>query len=92
MFQIQVDVDVDEEKIEKLYLDAIDRKVEKVDVDLVFWDTKELKRRVCMSWTMIQDTFFFDERFPKAKVGGKWFYPAKETEAFLNQWLKEKMR
>lgn len=85
-----IKIEIDEAKVEQLYLDAIDKKIEKVDAELVFWDTKELKRRVCMSWTMIQDTFFFDERFPKVKVGGKWFYPAKETELFLRNWLLER--
>lgn len=88
---LQIQVDVDEQKVEKLYLEAIDKKIEKVDVDLVFWDTKELKRRTRMSWNTIQDTFFFDERFPKAKVGTKWFYPAKEAESFLRNWLLERM-
>ncbi|KGR87553.1 group-specific protein [Lysinibacillus odysseyi] len=86
MFQVQID----EEKVEKLYLDALHKKMEEIEESKVFWDTRELKRRTCMSWNTIQEHFFHDPRFPKVKLGGKWFYPAKETETFLNQWLKEK--
>jgi len=86
MLQIQVD----HEAIEKLYIEAINKKIQEVDRDLVFWDTKELKRRTCLSWNTIQDNFFHHKDFPKVKIGGKWMYPAKETETFLGNWLKEK--
>lgn len=86
MLQIQVD----HEEIEKLYIEAINKKIQEVDRDLVFWDTKELKRRTCLSWNTIQDNFFHHKDFPKVKIGGKWMYPAKETETFLGNWLKEK--
>lgn len=42
-----------------------------------------------MSWTTIQKEFFFDQRFQKFKVGGKWYFPAKEKKAFLLNWLTE---
>ena len=83
-----IHIQVDEDEVRDLYLKAIDEKVEKVDAELTFWDTKELKRRTRMSWNTIQDTFFYDENFPKYKVGGKWFYPAKEANQFLLEWLK----
>jgi len=63
--------------------------VNEVDAELVFWNTAELKRRTCMSWNTMQDTFFYDPRMPKHKVGGKWYFPARETRAFLEQWLLE---
>lgn len=88
MLQIQVD----EKAVEQLYLSAINKKIEEVEAELVFWDTKELKRRTRMSWNTIQDTFFHDHRFPKVKVGGKWYFPAKECEMFLLNWLKEIMQ
>ncbi|WP_427137245.1 group-specific protein [Psychrobacillus psychrodurans] len=88
MIQIQVD----QEAIEKMYMDAIKLKIQELDKELVFWDTKELKRRTCLSWNTIQDNFFHHKDFPKVKIGGKWMYPAKETEEFLETWLDEKRR
>lgn len=81
---------VDEKAVEELYKQAIDKKVDEISKDLVFWDTKELRRRTCLSWNTIQDTFFFDERFPKMKVGSKWLFPAKEAEEFLIKWMEER--
>lgn len=87
MFQILIN----EAEAEQRFLEAIDKKIESVDAELVYWDSNELKRRTCMSWNTIQDNFFHDKDFPKAKVGGKWYYPAKEIESFLRKWLLERM-
>ncbi|MDC3414304.1 group-specific protein [Terrihalobacillus insolitus] len=86
MLQIQVD----EEVIKELYQKAIDERLKELDQELVYWDTKELKRRTCMSWNTILNTFFWEDDFPKVKIGGKWYFPADEAKRFLNQWLANK--
>ena len=83
---------MDEEAIKQLYVEAIEKKLKDIDKELIFWDTKELKRRTSLSWNTIQDNFFHHKDFPKVKLGGKWLFPAKETEAFLLKWLKGKMK
>ena len=84
-----VSVTVDEEEARKLVRERIAQLVKEVDVDYVFWDTAELKKRTCMSWNTIQDAFFHDQRYIKRKVGSKWYFPARETRAFLEQWLHD---
>lgn len=84
MIQIQID----EAAVKEMYMEAIVEKIKEIDEELVFWDSKELRRRTCLSWGTIQDTFFHEPGFPKIKVGGKWMYPAKEVESFLIDWLK----
>lgn len=56
MFNVQVDENV----VKELCVEEIQKKVKEYDAELAFWDTKELKKRVCMSWNTIQDQFFFD--------------------------------
>lgn len=87
-----VSVTVDGEEVRKLARERIGELVKEVDAEYVFWDTAELKKRTCMSWNTIQETFFHDPRFVKRKVGSKWYFPAKETRAFLKQWLREQPR
>ncbi|RXZ02120.1 group-specific protein [Fictibacillus sp. S7] len=82
-----IEVQVDEEAIKRMYHEAIERRIEKLENDLVYWDSNELKRRTCMSWNTILNNFFFEKDFPKIKVGGKWYFPATETKKFLTQWL-----
>lgn len=83
-------VQIDEETARKIYLEKLEEKLKDFDAELVFWDSKELCRRTCMSWNFIQEQFFFDPRFPKKKVKSKWLFPARETREFLIKWLNEK--
>ncbi|HDX9549381.1 group-specific protein [Bacillus wiedmannii] len=85
-----ISVQVDEKEVRKIYLEKVEEKVRTVDAELVFWDTNELKRRTCMSWNTIQKEFFFDPKFPKFKVGSKWYFPSQKAKEFLLQWLSER--
>lgn len=87
-----LNVQIDEHAIKTLCRETIENLVKEVDAEYVYWDTAELKKRTCMSWNTIQDNFFFDNRFLKRKVGGKWYFPAKETREFLTKWLQEQPR
>lgn len=82
-------VDIDETEVKKMCRERVEELVKEVDAEYVFWDTAELKKRTCMSWNTIQGTFFFDSRFPKVRVGGKWYFPVRETREFLKKWLME---
>ena len=86
-----IKIQIDNNRVQELLKEAIEEKINEHSNDLLFWDSNELKRRTCMSWNTIQDNFFHDKDFPKAKIGGKWYYPAKETEEFLLKWLKERI-
>ena len=84
-----ISINLDEDEVKKICHEKIAELVKEVDNELIFWDSKQLMRRTCLSWNSIQALFFFDLRFPKHKVGGKWLFPAKETREFLEQWLRE---
>ncbi|WP_042352291.1 group-specific protein [Bacillus massiliigorillae] len=83
-------IELDEMELKKVYLNQIEEKLKEIDAELLFWDSRELERRTCMSWNTIQKEFFFHPNFPKRKVGGKWYFPAKATKEFLLNWLEEK--
>lgn len=84
-----VKVLVDQETMLEICRERVSELISEADLNLVFWDSSELKRRTCMSWNTVQATFFFDERFTRRKIGGKWYFPARETRAFLEIWLRE---
>lgn len=85
-------IKIDEQEAQRLIREKLEQKLKEVDAELVFWDSKELMRRTCMSWNTILDKFFYDPRFPKFKVGGKWMFPAQKTKEFLLTWLQEQPR
>ncbi|MEH6945048.1 group-specific protein [Bacillus sp. JJ722] len=80
-------IEIDEIELREIYLKQIKEKLKEIDTELLFWDSRELERRTCMSWNTIQKEFFFEPGFPKHKVGGKWYFPAKATKEFLLSWI-----
>lgn len=84
-----INVQVDENVIEKRFIEELNKRLDRIEQNRTLWDTNELKRHTCMSWNTIQEKFFYDPRFPKHKIGGKWYFPAKESEEFLLMWIKE---
>ncbi|MGF9906936.1 group-specific protein [Brevibacillus porteri] len=84
-----IDLKINEAQVKQLCREKISELIKEVDAEYVFWDSKELRRRTCMSWNFIQEQFFFDQRFPKRKLGNKWYFPARQTREFLERWLDE---
>jgi hypothetical protein len=83
------EIKVNEDEIKELYLSVLDKHIAKIEKETIFWDSKELRRQTKMCWNTIQNAFFFDPRFPKHKVGGKWFFHAAKTREFLDIWFEE---
>lgn len=86
---VKVKIDMNEEEILSLCRERIKIMLNEIEQEYMFWDANELKKRTCMSWNTIQDNFFHDPRFVKRKIGGKWYFPVRETKEFLSLWLRE---
>lgn len=87
-----ITVQIDEDYMDLIVRTELKNKLEELTHRHTFWDIKELCRQTNMSEGFIKQQFFYDERFPKRRVGKKWLMPAAETEAFLLAWLKEQAR
>jgi hypothetical protein len=87
-----LDIQINEEEVRELYIQKLEERMKQIENSMLFWDTNELKRQTCMSWNTLQREFFFDQRFPKFKVGGRWMFPADATKKFLLEWIKEQPR
>jgi phage pi2 protein 07 len=80
---------LDEKALEEVFLQELKKRLDQIEKGFLFWDMKELCRQTKMSENNIKEKFFYDERFPKYKVGGKWIFPAAECEKFLLEWIRE---
>lgn len=85
-----IELKIDEKVVEERLHEELKKRLDHLQNKLTFWDMKELCRQTCMSENFIKDQFFYEEDFPKYRVGKKWLFPAKETEHFLIQWLKKR--
>ncbi|PTY76206.1 hypothetical protein B5V89_18715 [Heyndrickxia sporothermodurans] len=84
-----ISIQLDEREIEKRFNEELKKRLEQIEHRRTLWDMKELCRQTCMSENTIKEKFFYDERFPKRKVGGKWYFPAVAAEEFLLSWISE---
>ncbi|WP_078410256.1 hypothetical protein [Priestia abyssalis] len=82
-------VQLDEKEIEKIFIEELQKRLQHIERRRTLWDMKELCRQTCMSENTIKEKFFYDKRFPKYKIGGKWYFPAADAEAFLLMWIRE---
>ncbi|RKD26711.1 hypothetical protein BEP19_16030 [Ammoniphilus oxalaticus] len=83
---------INERKVEEIFHEELKRRLDEIQHRQTFWDMKELIRQTSMSEPYIREHFFHDDRFPKYRVGTKWYFPARETESFLITWLKEQSK
>ncbi|EJQ46810.1 Uncharacterized protein BWINRASL_04479 [Bacillus mycoides] len=65
------DIKIDERKIEELFLEEVRKRLDQIEHRKTLWDMKELCKQASMSENTIKEKFFYDERFPKYKIGGK---------------------
>lgn len=82
----------DNDLLEKTFREELQKHLSVMESKLTLWDMKELQKQTNMSVNTIKERFFYDDRFPKYRVGSKWYFPAKECEEFLLMWIKEQSR
>lgn len=87
-----ISISVDQETIDGIVREEVVKRVEKAVVTQTLWDLKELSRQVSMSIPFIKENFFYNEGFPKYKVGTKWLMPAQEASDYIIAWLKRQPR
>nr|WP_326137099.1 group-specific protein [Bacillus paralicheniformis] len=89
---LMITFEIDQNHLEEQVSKELSKRLEAIEHRVTFWDTKELCKQTNMSLNFIKETFFYDPRFPKYRVGTKWLFPAKECEKFLLTWLAEQPR
>jgi phage pi2 protein 07 len=82
-------IQINEREIEQRFLEEMKKRLDQIETRCTYWDMKELIKQTNMSENSIKEKFFYDPRFPKFKIGGKWYFPSKECEQFLLTWIKE---
>lgn len=84
-----LNIQLDNQIIEQRFLEELKKRLNQIERRKTLWDMKELCKQTSMSENTIKEKFFYDERFQKYKIGGKWYFPAVDAECFLLMWIKE---
>ena len=86
-----VNIQIDDDALEKQIIKQIDEKMKEIEMDRLFYSLDDLIKITSFSKGHIMNTFFNDPRFKRIrrKVGRKWIFPVIETNEFLKEWASE---
>ncbi|MFS0672035.1 group-specific protein [Ornithinibacillus sp. 179-J 7C1 HS] len=85
-----IEIKLDEREVKKIYAEQLEEHFNKLDNEMLFWDSKTLEEKTNLCMNTIKKEFFYDPNFPKHKIGNKWYYPAAKTKQFLLDWIEKK--
>lgn len=81
-----VEVNVNEESLKELYLMEVQKCLEKLEMDTMLMDSKQLCKMLTLSWPTIEKLFLNDPNFPKIRVGKKWVFNRREVQVYIDRW------
>lgn len=84
-----VKVDVNEESLKELYLLEVQKRLEKLEMDTMLMNSKQLCKMLNLSWPTIEKLFLRDPNFPSIRVGKKWVFNRKEVQEYIDSWFVE---
>ncbi|MEH7336282.1 DNA-binding protein [Neobacillus drentensis] len=85
MFEIKMD----ESQLKALYLEEVQRHLEKIELDTMIMDSKQLCKTLNLSWPTIEKLFLHDPNFPSIRIGKKWAFNRREVQEFIDLWFDE---
>jgi hypothetical protein len=83
------DFNFDEEQLKALYLEEVQKRLDKIELQSMLMDSKQLRKMLNLSWPTIQKVFLRDPNFPCLKIGVKHLFPRKEVERYIERWASE---
>jgi excisionase family DNA binding protein len=85
MFELKFD----EEQLKALYLEEVQKRLEKIELQTLLMDSKQLCKMLSLSWPTVEKLFLRDKNFPSIRIGSKWLFPRKEVEKYIEMWAIE---
>lgn len=86
--KIMINVDIDQSHLEEIIREELKAKIEEIEKNIFFMDSKQLQEVVNMSWNSIVTHFMSDPEFPKIRLGNKWLFNRKEVFAYLDKFYE----
>ncbi|WP_225985239.1 helix-turn-helix domain-containing protein [Priestia endophytica] len=80
---------LNEEGLKELYLTEVQKHLEKIEMDTMLMDSKQLCQMLNLSWPTIEKLFLSDPNFPGIRIGKKWAFNRKEVQNYIDHWFSE---
>jgi hypothetical protein len=84
-----IDIKFDEDELKALYLAEVQKRLDKIELQSMLMDSKELRKMLNLSWPTIERLYLHDPNFPKFRAGQKWCFNRQQVQEYINQWSSE---
>ncbi|MBV7505888.1 helix-turn-helix domain-containing protein [Bacillus sp. sid0103] len=85
-----LEIKLDEEEVKALFLAEVKSRLDKIELEALLMNSKQLCKYLSLSWPTIEKVFLSDSNFPRIRIGCKWLFPRKEVERYIDMWAIEK--
>lgn len=83
-----IQIDIDKSIIEQMAREAIQERMEELDRNIFFMDSKAVTKYVGMSWNSFDTHILSDPNFTAAiRLGNKWLFNRAELDIYLNKFF-----
>lgn len=83
-----INIDIDGSRLEELAKEALKARMEEIEDDVFFMDSKQLQKFVGMSWNSIVTHLLSDDNFPAIRLGHRWLFPRKDVSAYMQKYYE----
>ncbi|WP_404336407.1 hypothetical protein [Planococcus rifietoensis] len=84
-----IQVSIDEEQLKALYLQEVAKRIEEIEQEVFFMNSKQLQKYLNMVWNSIQEHLLHDPEFGAIRLGSKWLFHKREVDAYMQRYYEE---
>jgi excisionase family DNA binding protein len=81
-----MEIKLDEDELKDLYLAEVQKRLDKIELQTLLMDTKQLCKMLSLSWPTVEKIFLSDPNFPSMRVGKKWLFNRKLVQDYVDRW------
>ncbi|MEH7747047.1 helix-turn-helix domain-containing protein [Neobacillus drentensis] len=87
-----LEIKLDDDELKALYLAEVQKRLDKIELQSMLMDTKQLCKMLSLSWPTIEKLFLSDPNFPSIRIGKKWVFNRKQVQDYIDRWSNEKKK
>lgn len=87
-----LEIKLDDDELKALYLAEVQKRLDKIELQSMLMDTKQLCKMLSLSWPTVEKLFLSDPNFPSIRIGKKWVFNRKQVQDYIDSWSIEKKK
>lgn len=87
-----LEIKLDDDELKALYLAEVQKRLDKIELQSMLMDTKQLCKMLSLSWPTVEKLFLSDPNFPSTRIGKKWVFNRKQVQDYIDSWSIEKKK